>query len=285
MSIVAATFAYSSAVASSSVRPTESVETLLRNLPLFSNLSDSEITLLARSTRKIHAKKGEIVFHKGDSCHGFYLIVSGKVKMLINSAFGQEKVVQILMPGQTLGEALMFLDEPYPLSAQALANAQFIYITKQSVLQVLDANPLLARKLITSLSISLHQLVQNQEFNSLRSGKQRVLDYLIRQISTEDAEDSSPSVVLPASKGTIASHLGITAEHFSRVLHELIEDEVLSVYGRRIDIINLEKVHELLDGPEEPAYLRSRAVSSAKPPAGQHGPSTTQRNTTLQLAM
>lgn len=227
-----------------------SIESLLAKLPLFSSLSEGEIAILAKPARKIHAEKGKIIFHKGDSCHGFYLIVSGKVKLVINSAFGNEKVVEILMPGQTFGEAVMFVDEPYPLSAQVLADALFVYVTKQSVLQALESTPSLARKLITSLSVSLQQLVQNQEFNSLRSGKQRVLDYLLRQITPEDAGNPHPTIILPASKGTIASHLGITAEHFSRVLHELIESELLKVRGKRIEIANVRQVRELLDGSE-----------------------------------
>lgn len=232
--------------------PLVSIESLLGKLPLFSSLSDSEIAILAKPARKIYAEKGEIIFHKGDPCHGFYLIVSGKVKLVINSAFGNEKVVEILMPGQTFGEAIMFVDEPYPLSAQVLTDALFVYVTKQSVLQALETNPALARKLITSLSVSLHQLVQNQEFNSLRSGKQRVLDYLLRQIAPENGSNPRPTIILPASKGTIASHLGITAEHFSRVLHELIENGLLTVYGKRIEITDLRQVRELLDGSCEP---------------------------------
>ena len=230
-------------------KTSESIETLLAGVPMFSSLSMDEIAKLSQAARKVKAGKGEILFHKDDPCHGFYLIVSGKIKLVFNSSAGNEKVVEILMPGQTFGEAVMFMDKPYPLSAQVLSDSLFVYVTKASIFQALESNPLLARKLITGLSIRLHQLVQNQEFNSLRSGKQRVADYLLRQISPEDANNSQPPVTLPASKGTVASHLGITPEHFSRILHELIESELVAVNGKNIRILDLEQIKELVDAP------------------------------------
>ena len=221
--------------------------TQLATLPLFSTLSEQEIDRIATSARNIQVLKGEILFHKGDPCHGFYLIVSGKVKLLFNSFGGSEKVIEILMPGQSFGESVMFMDQPYPLSAQALTDASFIYITKTSVLQALESNAQLARKLISSLSTSLHQFFQNQEFNGMRSGKQRVVDYILRQLPSATDLTPMPIALLPASKGTIASHLGITAEHFSRILHELVDSVLITVYGKKIGILDLEQLRAILD--------------------------------------
>lgn len=226
----------------------DGIVTPLAELPLFSSLSADELNRIAASARQIQSLKGEILFHKGDPCHGFYLIVSGKVKLLFNSLGGSEKVIEILMPGQSFGESAMFMDQPYPLSAQALSDASFIYITKTSVLQALESNAQLARQLITSLSSSLHQLFQHQEFNGMRSGKQRIVDYILRQMTPAAALCAVPVVILPASKGTIASHLGITAEHFSRILHELVDNELITVYGKKIEILDLDQLQEILDG-------------------------------------
>ncbi|WP_226458797.1 Crp/Fnr family transcriptional regulator [Quatrionicoccus australiensis] len=235
----------------------DGIITHLAALPLFSTLSASELNRIAVSARKIQSLKGEILFHKGDPCHGFYLIVSGKVKLLFNSLGGSEKVIEILMPGQSFGESAMFMDQPYPLSAQALSDASFIYITKASVLQALESNAQLARQLITRLSSSLHQLFQNQEFNGMRSGKQRIVDYILRQMTPAAALSAVPIVILPASKGTIASHLNITAEHFSRILHELVEHELITVYGKKIEILDLAQLRAVLDSQGEREHAQA----------------------------
>ncbi len=255
--------------------PPVAIVTLLAGIPLFASLSRQEIERMAEPARRIYAEKGEILFHKGDPCHGFYLIVSGKVKLVINSAFGNEKVIEILMPGQTFGEAVMFVDQPYPLSAEALSDAQLIYVTKTSMLQALESNLPLARKMITSLSTHLHHLVQTQEFNSLRSGRQRVLDYLLRQICPKQVYSSQPIIQLPASKGTIASHLGITAEHFSRVLHELAECELIVLHGKNIQLINMARIQKILDGTvaiAEPKAKPCHLVTSLRPSTTSKSP-------------
>lgn len=221
------------------------IENLLADVPLFSHLSPDDLCRVAQSARKVKAGKEEILFHKDDPCHGFYLIVSGKIKLFFNSAIGTEKIIDILMPGQTFGEAVMFMDKPYPLSAQVLSDSVLIYIPKNAIFQAIDTNPLFARKVITGLSVRLHQLVQNFEFNSLRSGKQRVADYLLKQILPADAGQSSVFINLPANKRTIAAHLGITPEHFSRVLHELVDSGLIAMRGKQIEILSLHSLEDL----------------------------------------
>lgn len=229
-----------------STRP-GSISAQLAELPLFSTLSAPAIARIAATARYIETAKAEFLFHKGDSCHGFYMIISGKIKLVFNALGGSEKVIEILMPGQSFGESVMFMEQPYPIGAQALTDVRCIFITKISVLEALESNPPLAQKLIATLSNSLHQLIQNQEFSGMRSGKQRIVDYILRHIRPEDTDAASPVAVLPASKATIASHLGITAEHFSRILHELIESALITVYGKRITIIDMASLRELLE--------------------------------------
>lgn len=229
----------------------ESIESQLSAQPLFNSLSAAEIEQLAVTARNVRVKKGQVLFRKGDACHGFHVIVSGKVKLLFNSPGGTEKVIEILTAGQTFGESVMFMEQPYPLDAQALNDSKLIYLTRSAVLQALESNPVLARKLINSLSTSLYQFLKNQEFTGNRASKQRLADYILRQINPGDADNTFPVIILPASKGTIASHLGITPEYFSRILHELAENELIAIRGKRIIILDRMAIQELRDGGNE----------------------------------
>lgn len=231
-----------------------SIAAQLSAQPLFNTLSTTEIEQLAATARNIRVKKGEVLFRKGDPCHGFHVIVSGKIKLLFNSPGGTEKVVEILTAGQTFGESVMFMEQPYPLDAQALNESRLIYVTRSAVLQALESNPVLARKLINSLSTSLYQFFKNQEFTGNRASKQRFADYILRQIDPGDTDKIFPVVILPASKGTIASHLGISPEHFSRILHELAESELIAVRGKRIVILDMTLIQELRDGGDEKCF-------------------------------
>ena len=216
------------------------IAALLSHVPLFSGLDTGEIARIARGTREIHVDKGDILFHKGDSPTGFYLVVYGQVKLAISSSQGSEKVVDILSQGQTFGEAVMFMERPYMVYAQALKDSQLLLIAKSAILDELEKDPKLGRKMIASLSMRLHHLITDVEAYSLHSGRQRIIGYLLRE--TTDTDAAALTVTLPTNKGIIASRLNLTQEHFSRILHELTEAGLIVVEGRRITIPDVPKL-------------------------------------------
>ena len=216
------------------------IETLLSRIPLFSSLNPEEIAGIARGTREVHAAKGDILFHNGDQPTGFHLIAGGQIKLGFTSAQSTEKVIDILGPDQTFGEAVMFMDRPYPVFAQALVDTRLLHVSKQVIVDELERDPKLGRKMIASLSMRLHHLITDVESYSLHSGRQRIIGYLLRDNMESDAQ--SLTVTLPTSKGVIASRLNLTQEHFSRILHELQENGLITVQGRKIGIPNVEKL-------------------------------------------
>src|ERR1035437_2253588 len=117
------------------------IEALLSHVPLFNGLEAPEIARIARGTREINAARGDILFNKGDQSSGFHLIVYGQVKLAFTSAQGGEKVVDILSQGQSFGEAVMFMDKPYMVYAQALADSLLLHISKKVILDELEKDP------------------------------------------------------------------------------------------------------------------------------------------------
>ena len=213
---------------------------LLANLPLFQQLRDNEIANLAVSTREVSLHKGQILFQRGALLDGFYVVVHGQIKLAFSSPQGHEKVLSIVGPGQSFGEAVMFMDRPYMVFAQALKDSQLLLIAKSAILDELEKDPKLGRKMIASLSMRLHHLITDVEAYSLHSGRQRIIGYLLRD--NPEPETRTLTVTLPTSKGTIASRLNLTQEHFSRILHELQENGLITVQGRKIGIPNVEKL-------------------------------------------
>jgi CRP-like cAMP-binding protein len=218
------------------------IDALLSYVPMFNGLAPDEIARIARGTREIHAARGDILFHKGDPCQGLHLVVYGQVKLAFTSAQGGEKVVEILGQGQTFGEALMFMDKPYIVYAQALTDSQLLHISKAVLFEELERDPKLGRKMIAGLSMRLHQIITDVESYSLHSGRQRIIGYLLRDLPDEEHLPKETTVNLPTNKGIIASRLNLTQEHFSRILHELSERGLIKVEGRKIHIPDVEKL-------------------------------------------
>nr|MBL8410283.1 Crp/Fnr family transcriptional regulator [Dechloromonas sp.] len=221
------------------------IEALLTHVPLFNGLAPEEIARIARSTREIHAAKGDILFHKGDACNGFHLIVYGQVKLAFTSAQGTEKVVEILSQGQSFGEALMFMEKPYIVFAQALTDSLLLHVSKSAIFDELERDHNLCRKMLAGMAMRLHQLMNDVESYSLHSGKQRIIGYLLRELPEEELNGVNVAITLPTNKGVIASRLNLTQEHFSRILHELTDLGLIVVEGRKIHIPDVGKLRQL----------------------------------------
>ncbi len=219
------------------------IEALLTHIPLFNGLAPEEISRIARGTREIHASKGDILFHKGDPCNGFHLLVYGQMKLAFTSQQGSEKVVEILSQGQSFGEAVMFMEKPYIVFAQALTDSLLLHISKNVVFDELSRDHNLCRKMLAGMAMRLHQLMNDVESYSLHSGKQRIIGYLLREIPDAETADKV-AISLPTNKGIIASRLNLTQEHFSRILHELTDLKLIVVEGRTIHIPSVVKLRK-----------------------------------------
>ena len=215
-------------------QPQVKVQAFLANLPMFSDMSPQELDRVAAGTLPAYCEKGQSVFQCGDPCTGFHVVVYGQVKLGFTSPQGIEKVIEIIRPGQSFGEALMFLDKPYVVFAQALSDSMLLHVAKQAVFEELGPNRF-ARCMIAGLARRLHGLVRDVEAYTLSSGEERFIGYLLAELP-EGVADGAADVNLTPGKSVLASRLNMTPEHFSRILHELAADGLIEVNGRSIRV-------------------------------------------------
>ena len=218
---------------------------ILSRLPLFQELAPDQLAKLETACRERRLAKGSMLFQKGDPAKGFFVVVFGQIKLAFPSAQGNEKVVQIVGPRQSFGEAVMFLDLPCPVFAEALVDSLLLHIGSGPVFELLETDPLFARRMLAGLSMRLHSLVQDVETYSLRSSAQRVVGYLLQHCPQNEAEcEGSFDISLPTSKQVIASRLNLTPETLSRIFHDLAANGLIAVSGKQITINNAKRLRE-----------------------------------------
>jgi CRP-like cAMP-binding protein len=208
-------------------------ENLLRQ-PLFSGLCASELAVLMPGVREYKVRAHEMLFQKGDTLRGIHLMVAGQAKLFLPTSQGAEKVIAMANPGDAFGEAVVFLDKPVPVSAQATVDSVLLLVSKDALLAVVDRNPLFARKMLASISLRLHELMADMETCTLMNSVQRVVCFLSHQ--TPEQNPPQYEVRLDTSKQTLASRLNLAPETFSRVLHHLATAGLIEVQGRTIRI-------------------------------------------------
>ena len=203
---------------------------------MFSELQPAQIEPLANGTRMIDAQRGGILFNRGDRAHGFYLLLEGQIKLGVISPQGDEKVIGLIQPGESFGEAVLFLERTFPIYAQATLDSKVLLITRDAIFDILDNDVTVVRRMLAGISARNRQLVNDIESISLQNSTQRLIGYLL-QISTDSPNPER--VQLPANKLTIASMLNITPETLSRVMLRLQTAKLIEVNGKEIVITNV----------------------------------------------
>ncbi|MEX8518289.1 MAG: Crp/Fnr family transcriptional regulator [Leptothrix sp. (in: b-proteobacteria)] len=239
-------------------------------LPLFTDLSPPELQRLALGCQLRRLSRGDNVFRVGQPCEEFHVTVVGQIKLFAISPAGQEKVIELIGPGNSFGEALMFTGKPYIVNAQALADTLLLTVAKAAVLAEIEHDSRFALRMLAGISRRLHGLVHDVEAYALHSGVQRVIGYLLRDLPVPVVADAADSafapdgeallpgceslcrettdmpttytVSLPVSKATVASRLSLTPEYFSRVLHELEAARLIEIDKRDIRILDTSRL-------------------------------------------
>jgi CRP-like cAMP-binding protein len=209
--------------------------------PLFAALDPAERERLADGCVVHRFSRGDTVFRVGEPCDGFHIVIYGQVKLFAISPAGQEKVIEIIGPGHSFAEAIVFTDRPYVVNAQALADTMLLTVAKDAVRREIERDPKLAMRMLAGLSMRLHGLINDVQAYALHSGVQRVIGYLLRDRHAAEGEEVV-TVSLPVSKATIASRLSLTPEYFSRVLHELEAAGLIEVDRRDIRILDPQRL-------------------------------------------
>ena len=210
---------------------------------MFRELSAEQQEKILTDVREVRLDKGRHIFSKGDPVQGFHVVVYGQVKLFLPSAQGNEKVVEIIGPQQSFGEAVMFLGKPYPVSAEALADTLLLHVSRESILGLLETDTSFARRLLAGLSMRLHSLLLDVESYSLRSSTQRVIGFLLQHCDAGEEDTAEVlNLTLPTSKQVIASRLNLTPETLSRIFSELTARDLIEVQGRAIRILDVPRL-------------------------------------------
>lgn len=222
--------------------PHETITELLRSAPLFNALEQQHLDLLASSCELIKLDRGENIFRRGDTMHCFYYLQSGCVKIYAMSKEGAEKVVHIAAPGESFGEAAMFLDSPAPVGAQAVHESIVLELPKTVIDKLIKDEPRIAHLMLAGMSMRMHRLIQEIKAMALQSATERVIGYLLQLCS--DQKDIQ-NIRLPARKVTIASLLNLTPETLSRTLSKLEKQGLISVNATEIHIPDCDKLRSV----------------------------------------
>jgi CRP-like cAMP-binding protein len=219
----------------------------LRSVYLLSTLDDEQLAAVRDTLRIDDLAAGEPLFDFGQPASRFYYLRSGQIKLTRSSPAGGEKVIEIVHPGETFGEVVMFLEKKntYPVSAQAVDDSVTWGFLGQTILDILRASPDACFAMMANMSWRLRQHVDEIQRLTLHSATERAVAYLLSQIPPDVVE--SPEIHLTTPKHVIASRLAIKPETFSRILGRLVRAGLVDVHGQDIVLRDVAGLRALPD--------------------------------------
>jgi CRP-like cAMP-binding protein len=215
---------------------------LLAELPLFQGLAPEALRFLAGGCHQRTAPKGLVVCEKGSRPDGLFLVTKGRIKLAVLSEDGSERVLDIVLPGRSFAEAAAFLGEPCLAYAETLCESRLLYLAQQRLREAVIRWPEVAFVVIARLARQVYDLTRDLEACCLRTAAQRVASYLLREATDDCSDADGAEVVLPAAKVVVASSLHLTAETFSRELHDLARNGIVDVERRTVRVRSLQQL-------------------------------------------
>lgn len=219
---------------------------LLRNSLLFSGLNEADLGELATIAIRRVFGKGDTLFSEGDEASGFYLLVSGHIKMCRVSPDGREKVLHFVRPGETFAEAAFFGDGTYPADARAVEGGEVLFLPKQGFMELMSANPQFALNLVISLSLALRRFVRQIEELTFADVASRLASFLLKRAAEKSTSYGGITYLeLGIKKGELAAQLGTAGETISRTFRKLKEEGIIELDGRKVTILQMERLQQL----------------------------------------
>ncbi len=216
------------------------IEKELINSHLFAQLNEKQLAKVCKHAVRKKLKAGDFLFDQGDVADRFYYVVGGQIKLFRATPKGSEKVIEVVTPGSTFAEAMMFLDRSlYPVGAQALTDADVISINSANFAAMLKESVDTCFLLLGDMSQRLRGLLREIDELSQYSAISRVAAYLLQTATPE-----SDSFELPVPKQVLASRLSVKPETLSRTIKQLVDNGIISIKGGRVDILSRDELKQ-----------------------------------------
>ena len=217
--------------------------TMLRNVPLFAELSDQEIGALADSLAQRTFAKGMIIFHKGSVGQNLYIVESGKVRIFLLSESGQEISVNLYGPGQVFGELTLLDGLPRSAGAVAMERTVTLILHRDDFLRHLEAYPRMARSIMAVLSTRLRYTTSYAESLAFLDVYGRVAAKLLELADRYGVPQGEDVVIdLRMTQAELASWVVATREFVNKVLGAYRDQGLIRVEGQRITILDEQRL-------------------------------------------
>lgn len=214
----------------------ESLE-LLSRVPLFAELSQSELDRIASVAIPRSFPRGVRVFHEGDHSDACYIVRSGDLRVTREHPDGRAIALATLGPGDFFGELAMFDGGIRSASVETLGEVELLALPASDVRRVVSEHGDLAAKLIVAITRRLRETNERVARQSFQTVPSRVAGVLSQLIAEEAIPADREGVTVRMTQADLAQLAGTSRESVSRFLATLERAGVVAVGRGRVTVL------------------------------------------------
>ena len=196
----------------------------LQNILLFSELDDETISKIESFTTEHKIAKDGLIFYEGDEPNHLYMLTKGIIKLFKTASNHKEIVLKYFQGHELIGEVANFEHIPYPATAKAHSDVEYLKIDFEKLKEIMLQNPKLLFQIQTSLIKKIKNLENIISTNLVLDSKERVAKYLY----------SHPKDFFETKNIIIAEMLGVSPETLSRILKFFKDHDIIDIKTKMI---------------------------------------------------
>lgn len=228
------------------VKDKSDVISLSDSIPeIWSLLSDKERELVTVNTKILEYKKNEIIYREDENPEDLMCLCRGKVKIYKEGVGGRSQIIRMIRPTQYFGYRAYFANEPYVTGAAAFEPATICLIPMKVIETMVMSNTKLAMFFIKELSTDLgiaDERVVNLTQKHIRG---RLAESLVFLVENYGLEEDGATIGIYLSREDLANLSNMTTSNAIRTLSTFVEEHIISLDGRKIKIIDENKLRKI----------------------------------------
>jgi CRP-like cAMP-binding protein len=222
--------------------------TQIKNYPIFTGLSDAELTELAACLSKRSFARGAYLYYPDSPSVNIYLIASGLVKMFFTDLEGREYMLDVLGGQAMVGFPMMYESQVRVAGAVTLMPTSALVMQRETLMQFTQRSPRLMNNIYLGMDLTLRKLFKHLQVQVSFSVVERLaamLVYLNRIVVKQGG--SSNEIDLPLSQTDLAGWIGTSRGHVNRSLSSLQKAGLIRLEGQKIILLDVPGLQKMLD--------------------------------------
>lgn len=218
---------------------------IIASVQLFAGLSEEDQAKLAELMSEETLRRGEALFHEGDSGEHLFIIVDGKIKLGHASDDGRENLIAILGPGEIIGELSLFDKGPRSTSATAVAPTTLMSLSHADLMSFIDTNPDMAKHMLRQLAQRLRKTNEQMAdlvFADVPGRVAKALLDLARRFGERTQE--GVYVAHDLTQEEIAHLVGASRETVNKSLADFVSRGWIRLEGRAVTLIEIQRLEK-----------------------------------------